>query len=65
MKLSIDNGATYTTPEKALEAVGMDMLALYMDDATREEINSKYAPCTDAEFVARYLDAAPADLIIG
>lgn len=64
-RLSIDNGATYCTPAEALEAVTIDQLAVYMDDETRERVHFELAPCTDEEFLDRYLELAPADLICG
>lgn len=64
-QISIDNGATYTTPTEALEAVSIDTMAEYMDDDTREAVHSELAPCSDIEFLTRYLELAPDDLIIG
>lgn len=64
-RISIDNGATYCTPAEALEAVTIDQLAQYMDDDTREAVHGEIAPCTDEEFLTRYLELAPADLILG
>ena len=64
-QISIDNGATYTTPSMALEEVSLDTMANYMDDSTREAVHAELAPCSDIEFLKRYLEIAPDDLIIG
>jgi hypothetical protein len=64
-RISIDNGHSYATPEEALRAHSMEAIANYMDDDTREAVHAEIAPCTDAEFLARYLDLAAEDLIIG
>ena len=64
-QISIDNGHSYTTPENALQEHDMDTLAHYMDDDTREAVHRELAPCTDAEFLAAYLERAADDLIVG
>lgn len=64
-QVSIDNGASFTTPGEALKAVGMATLAELMNDECREAVHGEMAPCTEEEFLTRYLEIAPADLIIG
>lgn len=64
-RISISNGATYTTPAEALEEISLDTMAEYMDDDTRETVHNKFTPCSDVEFLERYLELAPNDLIIG
>lgn len=64
-RISINNGATYTTPAEALEEISIDTMAEYMDNDTREDVHNELAPCSDVEFLERYLELAPADLIIG
>ena len=64
-QISIDNGATYVTPAEALEVVSIDTIAEYMDNDTRETVHNELAPCSDVEFLTRYLEIAPDDLIIG
>lgn len=64
-RISINNGATYTTPAEALEEISIDTMAEYMDDDTREAVHNELAPCSDLEFLTRYLELAPDDLIIG
>ncbi len=64
-QISINNGATYTTPADALKGIDIDTMAVYMDDDTREAVHAALAPCSDVEFLTRYLELAPDDLIIG
>lgn len=64
-RISIDNGATYTTAADALETIGIDTIAEYMDDDIREEVHDQIAPCTEEEFLEKYLEMAEGDLIIG
>lgn len=64
-QISINNGASYTTIEDAIATVGMDTIAMMMDDEIREQVANDIAPCTDEEFVAEYLRRAEEDLIIG
>ncbi len=64
-RISINNGATHTTPAEALEEISIDTMAEYMDDDTRETVHNEFAPCSDLEFLERYLEIAPDDLIIG
>lgn len=68
-QISLDNGHSYMTAEEAmpeiLERNLWDAVANIMDDDTREEVSRELAPCTEAEFLARYLEVAPYDLIIG
>lgn len=56
---------SYTTPEAALEVVGIDVLAQYMDDDTRESVHNELAPCSEIDFIKQYLKLATDDLIIG
>ena len=63
--ISIDNGHTFVTPAEALQAVSIDTMAEYMDDDAREQTARELAPCSDEEFLTRYLLLAPDDLIIG
>lgn len=63
-KISIDNGATFVTPEEALQEVSLDTLTAYMDDDVREEVHNELSPCTEIEFLSRYLQLAEEDLII-
>jgi hypothetical protein len=64
-QISIDNGHSYVTASEALETISLDTMLNYMDDDTREAVHNELAPCTDAEFLTRYLEFATDDLIIG
>lgn len=63
--ISINNDRSYCTPAEAIAAVGMDEIASWMHDETREAVHADLAPCTEEEFLAEYLRRAPYDLIIG
>ena len=64
-RISSDNGANYIDPAEALAHFPLDDMADLMDDDTRERVHDELAPCTDLEFLERYLELAPWDLIIG
>ena len=68
-EISLDNGMTYMTAEEAMAEINArnlwEVVVQMMDDETRERVHDELAPCTDAEFLARYLEIAPEDLIIG
>lgn len=64
-RISVDNGATWITAEEALESVKLDDMVNYMDDEFREEVHNELAPCTDLEFLKRYLEICNQDFIIG
>lgn len=64
-QISINNGATYSTAAEALEEISLDTMAEYMDDDAREAVHNELAPCSDIEFLERYLEIAPDDLIVG
>jgi hypothetical protein len=64
-RISIDNGRTYVTPADAVERMPWDVIVNYMDDETREAVHDELAPCTEVEFLTRFLELAAYDLIIG
>jgi len=41
---------------KELLKLGMDVLVNHMDDDLREQVHRELAPCTDAEFLSRYIE---------
>lgn len=63
-KISIDNGSHWVEPEEALKSVGLDALAVFMDFDTIEAVHAE-GPESDIEFLIRYLELAPDDLIFG
>ena len=68
-RISIDNGRTYMTAEEAmpgiLEGNLWPVVEQVMDGDTREQVHLELAPCTELEFLRRYLEIAPRDLVIG
>lgn len=63
--ISINNGVDTCTPAEAVESMAWEVIANFMDDETRERVATELAPCTEVAFLTRYLELAPADLIIG
>lgn len=63
--ISIDNGLTWVEPEEAIKGKEWAVIAHYMEDETREKVHHELAPCTDLEFLTRYLELAQYDLVIG
>lgn len=68
-KISLDNGRTYMSAEEAMpEILGRgiwEVVVSMMDDETRENVHMALAPCSELEFLTRYLEVAPYDLTIG
>ena len=68
-KISLDNGHSYMTAQEAMPEITRrnmwDTVVNMMDDDTRETVHSELAPCTEVEFLTRYLELANDDLIIG
>ena len=64
-QISIDNGYTFITPEEAIAGMRWEVIAHYMEDSAREAVHADLAPCTDIEFLIRYLEIADHNLIIG
>ena len=75
-ELSLDNGRTFMTRDDikaegldailaAHPAITWDAITNAMDDETRETVAAELAPCSEEEFLLRYLELAPANLIIG
>lgn len=64
-RVSIDNGHTFITAAQAVQEAPWEAIVAAMDDDTRERVHDEIAPCTKAEFLARYLQIAREDLIIG
>ena len=68
-RISLDNGHTYMTAQEATPEIAAnnlwDAVANMMDDDIREAVHAAVAPCTEAEFLAAYLERATDDLIIG
>lgn len=70
-RVSIDNGAHWTDPEDVIAyikdpgtAFTWETVAEYMDDDAREA-TCREGSNSELEFLRRYLELAPCDLIIG
>lgn len=63
-RISIDNGASYVTPEEAVAGMSWDAIVNLMDDDTRETV-AQEGYDDEVSFLARYLELADSDLIIG
>ena len=63
-RISIDNGAHYVTPEEAVKGMAWEVIVNYMDDDTREAV-AQEGYDDEVTFLARYLELADDDLIIG
>lgn len=67
-QISIDNGLSFNGPEELSELPleeFWDALVEMMDDDIRERVHYELAPCTDEDFLRRYLELAKEDLILG
>lgn len=64
-RVSINNGISFVTLTKALHYIDIDTMATYMIDTIRDQVHAELAPCTDIEFLTRYLELANNDLVIG
>lgn len=70
-RISIDNGIHWTDPETVIEylnnpecVITWDTIVNYMDDEAREAANTENIE-TKLDFLKRYLELAPNDLVIG
>ena len=67
--ISIDNGLTFKTAEEAYPLIAeqglWDAVVNLMDDDLRERVHTGLAPCDECDFLARYLELSPCNLVIG
>lgn len=63
-RISIDNGIHFVEPAEAVQTAPWNVIVNMMDDETREAVHAE-GPETEIDFLTRYLELAPADLIIG
>ena len=67
--ISLDNGLSYQTATEAMpDIIRQDLWNIvinHMDDSTREAVHHELAPCTELEFLQRYLEIASHNLTIG
>ena len=68
-KISLNNGMTYMHAEAAIEEINdrdlWDVVIASMDDETREKVHAELAPCTEKEFLERYLEISDQDIVVG
>lgn len=67
-RLSLDNDLNFFDPKDLSDLeIGpyWDALVEMMDDDIRERVHYELAPCTDEDFLRRYLELAKEDLILG
>ena len=70
-KISLNNGCSFksygdlTIDDIDYVNEDWDYVVSYMDNDAREEVHSELAPCSELEFLKRYLEIAKTDLIIG
>lgn len=65
VRCSADNGLRFCTPEELIAAHEWETIEDALEFFAREKTHSELAPCSNLEFLRRYLDIAPCDLIIG
>lgn len=65
VRCSSDNGRSFCTPEELLAVHSWDVVADMFDYSACELTHSELAPCENIDFLRRYLEIAPCDLIIG
>ena len=64
-QISVDKGRSWATPEEAIAEAPWETIVEAMDDRYREYTHNEAAPCSDLEFLVRYLEVAPENIIIG
>ena len=77
-EISLDNGRSYMNAAECIEELQKRSeeyevpfaklwqdIADRMDDEIREAVHAELAPCTEEEFLERYLELSPDDFIIG
>lgn len=68
-EISLDNGIRFMSAEEAMPEIFernlWDVVVSMMDDDTRERVHFELAPCSELEFLRRYLEVAREDLVIG
>lgn len=67
-EISFNNGNKFFNADDLTDEQITDtweVIVAFMDDDTREQVHAELAPCTNREFLERYLELATDDLIIG
>ena len=68
-EISLNNGNSYMDASSAMPMIEerhlWEAVVNLMDDETREQVHTELATCSELEFLTRYLELAPCDLVIG
>ena len=71
-KISFDNGNNFFSLDEMpeiMEAIHIycywPVIESFMDQSVCEAVHNELAPCTHEQFLRRYLELAPCDLIVG
>lgn len=65
MRISINNGCSFTSPENAIKELGFDVIRQYMDDSVIDKILWFNDIDNDLQLLEAYLKVTKNDLIIG
>lgn len=69
MEISLDNGLTFLSAAEAIEEIMRkdlwETVVNYMNDEIRERVHGELGPCSEMEFLVRYLELAEDNLVIG
>ena len=63
-RISVDNGANFVTPAEAIQDLTWEAIVSYLNDELQERVHAELDPCTESEFLTRYLELSPSDLVI-
>ena len=70
--VSLDNGHTFLKADEVIQylsvpncPISWDTIVSFMDNRIINKVNNELAPCSELEFLIRYLELAKENLIIG
>lgn len=63
-RISIDGGLSWTTPEKAIGKTRWEEITTAMDSRFRRIIEKESTPCSELEYLTKYLEIAIDDIIV-
>lgn len=64
-RISINNGNSFCSVREAVNNMEWGVILNMMDRGVMSQVHDEIAPCTNEDFLARYLELAGEDLIIG
>lgn len=68
-QISVNNGRTFVSAHEAMARIEeyhlWNSVVAAMSDDLREQVHAELAPCSEEAFLARYLELAREDLVIG